>query len=333
MSQLDSATRVAAQFVDHVVGVERFGEGLINETFLVRSSTYDIVLQRLNLEVFADPDAVMANVTRVSAFVGDTLLPRPVRTIEGDWLAREAGDVWRAWKRIPDARTELVSSPVIARAAGALLGRFHSSVADLDPESIVETIPYFHDLRRRFDALQRAVAADSAGRADAARELIDMAVSREPLVELASETLARVPRRVAHNDAALTNMLFVQDDAACLVDLDTLMPTAWFWDVGDLVRTAATAQAEDDPSAGVDRDLYAAIHEGYRSTAPQMTRAEIEALDVAGPIVTYEQALRFLTDWLEGDAYYRVVRPDQNLDRAHAQLGLVASLLDTVGDR
>jgi thiamine kinase-like enzyme len=160
-----------------------------------------------------------------------------------------------------------------------------------------------------------------------------MAVTREPLVELASETLARVPRRVAHNDAALTNMLFVQDDAACLVDLDTLMPTAWFWDVGDLVRTAATAQAEDDPSAGVDRDLYAAIHEGYRSTAPQMTRAEIEALDVAGPIVTYEQALRFLTDWLEGDAYYRVVRPDQNLDRAHAQLGLVASLLDTVGDR
>jgi hypothetical protein len=333
MSQLDTATRVAAQFVDHVVGVERFGEGLINETFLVRSSTHDIVLQRLNLEVFADPDAVMANVTRVSAFVGDTLLPSPVRTIEGDRVAREAGDVWRAWKRIPDARTEPVSSPVIARAAGALLGRFHSSVADLDPESIVETIPYFHDLRRRFDALQRAVAADSAGRADAARELIDMAVSREPLVELASETLARVPRRVAHNDAALTNMLFVQDDAACLVDLDTLMPTAWFWDVGDLVRTAATAQAEDDPSAGVDRDLYAAIHEGYRSTAPQMTRAEIEALDVAGPIVTYEQALRFLTDWLEGDAYYRVVRPDQNLDRAHAQLGLVASLLDTVGDR
>ena len=101
MSQLDTATRVAAQFVDHVLGVERFGEGLINETSLARSSTHDIVLQRLNLEVFAEPNAVMANVTRVSAFVGDTLLPRPVRTIAGDWLAREAGEVWRAWKRSP----------------------------------------------------------------------------------------------------------------------------------------------------------------------------------------------------------------------------------------
>jgi hypothetical protein len=333
MSQLGTATRVAAQFVDPVFSVERFGGGLINETFLVRSSTFDIVLQRLNLEVFADPDAVMANITTVSALVGDTVVPRPLRTIGGNWLAREAGEVWRAWKRVPDAFTELVSSPVIARAAGGLLGRFHSSVADLDPESIVVTIPCFHDLGRRFDALLRAVAADRAGRADATRELIDMAVSHEPLVELASETLARVPRRVAHNDAALANMLFVQDDAVCLVDLDTLMPTAWFWDVGDLARTAATAQAEDDPSAMVDRDLFAAIHEGYRATAPRMTAAEIDALDVAGMIVTYEQALRFLTDWLEGDVYYRVVRPDQNLDRARAQLGLVASMPDTVPDR
>jgi hypothetical protein len=108
------------------------------------------------------------------------------------------------------------------------------------------------------------------------------------------------------------------------------MPTAWFWDVGDLVRTGATTRAEDDPSATIDRDLYAAIHESYRATAPQMTPAEIEALDVAGTLVAYEQALRFLTDWLEGDVYYPVVRRDQNLDRARAQLGLVASMPDTV---
>jgi hypothetical protein len=333
VTRLDTATRVAAQFVDPVLGVERFGGGLINETFLVHSSTHDIVLQRLNLEVFAEPDAVMANIATVSVFVGDTLLPRPLRTIAGDWFAHEAGEAWRAWVRVPDARTELKSSPVIARSAGALLGRFHSSVADLDPESMADTIPCFHDLNRRFDALQEAIAADTARRAAATGELIDVALSREPLVELASEMLARVPRRVAHNDAALANMLFVQDDAVCLVDLDTLMPTAWFWDVGDLVRTAATVQAEDDPSAMVDHDLYAAIHEGYRATAPQMTPAEIQALDVAGTIVAYEQALRFLTDWLEGDVYYRVVRREQNLDRARAQLGLVASMPDTVGDQ
>ncbi len=333
MSQLETADRVAAQFVDRVLGVKPFGKGLINKTFLVTGSTHDIVLQRLNLEVFADPDAVMANITKVSSFVGDTLLPRPLRTIAGDWLARDGGEVWRAWRRVARAHTESVSSPAIAREAGLLLGRFHASVAGLDPRSLVETIPCFHDLRRRFDALQGAVAADGAGRAAAAAELIDVALAHEPLVELASDTLARVPRRVAHNDAALANMLFVQDEAVCLVDLDTLMPTAWFWDVGDLVRTAATTQAEDDPSAEVDRDLYAAIHEGYLATAPSMTPAEIQALDVAGIIVAYEQALRFLTDWLEGDVYYRIVRPDQNLDRARAQLGLVASMTDTVAER
>jgi hypothetical protein len=333
VTELEAAVQVAPQFVDHVLGVERFGNGLINETFLVRTSTYDIVLQRLNLEVFAEPDAVMANITRVSAFVGDASVPISLRTSKGDWLAHEAGDVWRAWKRVKDAHSELVSSPAIARTAGALLGRFHASVAGLDPESIVETIPYFHDLSRRFDALQRAVAEDRAGRVGATRALIDAALSYERLVGLASETLARVPRRVAHNDAALANMLFVSGEAVCLVDLDTLMPTAWFWDVGDLVRTAATAQPEDDPSARVDPDLYAAIHEGYRTTAPGMTPTEIEALDVAGTIVAYEQALRFLTDWLEGDVYYRVVRSHQNIDRARAQLGLVASMPDTVEDR
>jgi Ser/Thr protein kinase RdoA (MazF antagonist) len=141
---------------------------------------------------------------------------------------------------------------------------------------------------------------------------------------------------VAHNDAKLDNVMFRGDDAIALVDLDTVMPSAWFWDVGDLLRTAATAAAEDEPRVErsvVDPVLYRSILAGYRAGLARtaLAEAESEALDVAGAIVTYEQALRFLTDWIAGDAYYRTTRAGQNLDRARAQLGLLASMPGTVG--
>jgi hypothetical protein len=120
----------------------------------------------------------------------------------------------------------------------------------------------------------------------------------------------------------------------CLVDLDTLMPGAWFWDVGDLLRTASTTAPEDDPiseRAVVDPELYRAVIDGYRlGVEPASDASETEALEVAGAIVTYEQALRFLTDWIEGDVYHRTSRPGQNLDRARAQLRLLASMPGTV---
>src|SRR5215831_3402982 len=126
---------VATRFVDGVRAVEAFGDGLINDTFLVTSSTGEIVLQRFNLEVFPDPDAVMANIATVCHHVGDELLPSPVRTVDGEWMARVDGAVWRAWRRVPGAQTRL-GSPDAARAAGTLLGRFHAAVADLDPELV-----------------------------------------------------------------------------------------------------------------------------------------------------------------------------------------------------
>ena len=158
-----------------------------------------------------------------------------------------------------------------------------------------------------------------------------MAIAAAPLVALAGQLESRVPRRVTHNDAKLDNILFRERVAVCVVDLDTVMPGAWFWDVGDLVRTASTTAAEDCPEAElavVDAALYDAVVAGYRlgvSTGP-VTAAELEAVDVAGAIVTYEQAVRFLTDWVAGDVYYRTTRPGQNRDRARAQLRLLASM-------
>ncbi len=155
---------------------------------------------------------------------------------------------------------------------------------------------------------------------------IAAALAAAPLADIADDLVARVPVRVAHNDAKLDNMLFRAGAAVCLVDLDTIMPTAWFWDAGDLLRTASTAVAEDDPRADtavVDPERYRAVIDGYCSglaSATSPERAEVDAFEHAGAIVTYEQALRFLTDWIAGDVYYGTTRPGQNLDRARNQL-------------
>src|SRR5262249_39392634 len=153
---------------------------------------------------------------------------------------------------------------------------------------------------------------DRVGRVAGATQEIDAALAAEPLVELAREIVRAVPRRVAHNDVQLNNVLFRGDDAVCLADLDTLMPTAWFWDLGDLVRSASSYAEEGDPDPvhnAVDPALWHAIVDTYRDAATRASPQERAATAHAGAIVTYEQALRFLTDWLEGDVYYRTTRP------------------------
>ncbi|MGA2522472.1 MAG: phosphotransferase, partial [Acidimicrobiales bacterium] len=186
-------------------------------------------------------------------------------------------------------------------------------------------------LRSRLDALERVVDADPCRRRSSVEPEIAAARAAAPLVALSEELTAAVPVRVAHNDAKLDNILFRGTAAVCIVDLDTLMPGAWFWDVGDLVRTAGSTAAEDRSGpepATVDHTLHGAVMAGYRrgvSTGP-MTSAEHDALDLAGAVVTYEQGVRFLTDFLSGDRYYRTDRPGHNRDRAQTQFQLLASL-------
>lgn len=327
----DTVARVAEAFVDDVRAVRPFGGGHINETFLVSCSTSAYVVQRFNTAVFSDPDAVMHNIVTVHRHVHGHHLPEPLATRTGEWIARDASGAWRAWHLVEDAAPVSASSPGAAASAGELLGRFHAAIADLDAAALVETIPRFHEPARRLDALRTAIATGRRDRVVAARDEIDTLLSYARLADVAAEVQAGVPRRVAHNDAKLDNVLFRDGQAVCLVDLDTLMPGAWFWDTGDLLRSAATVHAEDDPRATVDPALHRAVLDGYRRGAVHvLERDELEALALAGAIVTFEQAVRFLTDWIEGDVYYKTSRPAQNLDRARAQLRLLASMPGTV---
>jgi N-acetylhexosamine 1-kinase len=330
----EDARRAAGRFAARVAAVHPFGRGHINETFLVGTPTGDLVVQRLNLAVFPDPDAVTANIIAVHGHLRGAFMPEPVPTGDGEWLLRDGSGVWRAWRRVPGAVPVSLSTPTIAGAAGRLLGGFHRRLADLDPAALTETLPGFHDPGRRLAALRAAVAADPCGRAAGVAAELARAEAGAPLVTLATDLSARVPRRVAHYDAKLDNVLFSGGEAVCLVDFDTVMPGAWFWDIGDLLRSASSTAAEDDADPRrtvVDPSLYRAILDGYRQglldgAGEPAATAEFEAIDYAGAIVTYEQAVRFLTDWIAGDVYYPISRPEQNLDRARAQFRLLASM-------
>jgi N-acetylhexosamine 1-kinase len=330
----EDARRAAGRFAAGVAGVRPFGGGHINETFLVGTPTGDLVVQRLNLAVFPDPDAVTGNIIAVHDHLRGAFMPEPVPTGDGHWLLRDGSGVWRAWRRVPGAVAVSVPTPTVVRGAGRLLGAFHRRLAGLDPAALTETLPGFHDPGRRLAALREAVAADPCGRAAGVAAEIARAEAGAPLVALAADLSARVPRRVAHYDAKLDNVLFSGGEAVCLVDFDTVMPGAWLWDVGDLLRSASSTAAEDDADPRrtvVDPSLYRAVLEGYRQglsdgAGEPAVAAELEALHYAGAIVTYEQAVRFLTDWIAGDVYYRISRPEQNLDRARAQFRLLASM-------
>ena len=324
---------MAERFAGSVTGIRRFGGGHINETFLVEGVGGDLVVQRVNTAVFPDPEAVTANILVVHAHLRGALMPEPLATPAGEWLVSDGSAPWRAWRRVPGAPLlSADAAPADLSAAGALLGRFHGLLADLDPARVTETLPRFHDPGWRFDALRAVIAADPCGRVATVREEIEMALASEPLVAVADDVTARVPRRVAHYDAKLDNILFAAGEAVGLVDFDTVMPGVWFWDVGDLLRSGATTAAEDEEDLSgvvVAPERYRAILDGYRdaiSAAGVANAAELEAAEVAGAVVTCEQAVRFLTDWIAGDVYYRTSRPCQNLDRARAQFRLLTSM-------
>ena len=326
-----------------------FGSGHINTTVLAELATPDgvarFVQQRINRAVFREPERVMENFARVVAHQRRALeregardLDRRVLTLvparRGELAYVDShGDTWRTLPLIPAAHSvEVASSPAEAHAAALAFGRFLSQLADLPPPRLHETIPRFHDARLRFEQLATAVREDAAGRLAACRSEVDLALAREPLVAR-FEALKRggdVRECVAHNDTKLNNVLL--DDATgeglCVIDLDTVMPGCALTDFGDLARSAATRAAEDERDLArvrVETDLFAALADGFvRGAGASLGAAERAALPFGALLMTYVIGIRFLADHLRGDGYFRVQRPGHNLDRARAQLALVA---------
>lgn len=302
------------------------------------------VLQRINTTIFTDPDGLMENVARVTRHLRHKLSESNaididrrvltfVRTHAGSTIHRAPdGSCWRMTRFIERSTAiEFPRSAIDAEHAGRAFGAFHAMLIDLPPSSLHETIPHFHDTPRRFAWLDQAIAADSHNRMHSAHAEIELALSRRSVAVALIEPLRRgeLPMRIAHNDAKLSNVLLDADsgEPLCVVDLDTVMPGTVLFDFGDMMRTMLCPAAEDERDLSkvrMDRERFAGLVRGYLdATRDLLSPVERSLLVTAGMVITYEQGIRFLTDYLQGDQYYQTTRPAQNLDRCRVQFGLL----------
>ena len=322
-----------------------YGSGHIHDTYCVTFDDGDredrIILQCINTAIFKNPVAVMENIERVTdhlrsrlgrgADIGRRVL-QLISTRDGaGWHVDAEGRYWRAYRFIEQARTfDSVNSPKQAFEAAKAFGEFQRLLADLPPPRLHESIPDFHNTAKRFSAFERAVAADEPGRDQAARDEIAFAMARETLAMALLN--AGLPERVTHNDTKLNNVLLDDEsgEGVCVIDLDTVMPGLAAYDFGDMVRTMTCPAAEDErdlSQVAMDFELFDAVLRGYLGGAGSFLTAPERASLIAGAkVIVFEQGIRFLADYLAGDNYYKVSRPEQNLDRCRTQFKLLSSI-------
>jgi hypothetical protein len=330
---------------------EPYGNGHINDTFVV---TFDqagtpvrYILQRINRRIFTDVPSLMQNIGRVTAHIGKKVrqgngrdVSRRTLTLvaakEGSYHHQDVdGDFWRCYLFIESATThDLITDPRQAAEAAKAFGEFQRMLVDLPGGRLHETIPFFHHTRRRFDSFRQALAIDGHNRAMAVRDEIAFASDRETMADvlLALQSRGEIPERITHNDTKLNNVMLddVTGMGVCVIDLDTVMPGLALYDFGDMVRSATNSAAEDERNTNCVESrlgIFEALVGGYLASAGSfLNAAEVGHLAFAGRLITFEIGLRFLTDFLNGDIYFKTRRPDHNLDRARNQFALLLSM-------
>jgi hypothetical protein len=332
------------QLPGEFVSAAPYGNGHINDTYCIvcdqGGSPMRYILQRINHQIFKQPAALMDNVHRVTEHLGRKIADAPERTRrvltlipaldDRPFYCDAEGNHWRVYIFIEKARTyDAVETTRQAFEAAKAFGRFQGLLADLPAPRLHDTIPDFHHTPKRFAAFEAALAADTCNRAGLAQPEIQFALASRPLASLLLE--ARLPERVTHNDTKLNNVLL--DDATgegiCVIDLDTVMPGLALYDFGDMVRTTTSPAKEDErdlTQVHMQFPMFEALVRGYLAAADYLTPAEKRLLPAAGKVITFEIGLRFLTDFLAGDTYFKVHRENHNLDRCRTQFKLVESI-------
>ena len=322
-----------------------YGSGHINDTYRVElnqgGTLVRYILQRINHNVFKNPPALMENVQRVTAHIAkkaaaETDCSRSgltlIRAKDGAWWHQDSlGNFWRAYIFIEQAHTyDAAETESQAYEAARAFGRFQLWLADLPAPRLHETIPDFHNTPARVAALERAITADVANRASLAKTEIEFALSSKSWTD--TLTKAVLPERVTHNDCKLNNVML--DDATgagvCVIDLDTVMPGLVLYDFGDMVRTVTSPAREDEQDlskVAMRFPMFEALARGYLESAKGfLTKAERQYLVFSGKLITLEIGIRFLTDFLAGDTYFKVHRAGHNIDRCRTQFRLVESI-------
>ena len=324
-----------------------YGEGHINDTFVVWREDHSkrFILQRINTDTFTNPVGLMENICGVTRHLRAKILAEggdPARetlnvipTLSGSTCYLDAdGGAWRAYDFVEDTIClQQVGSETDFRTVAETLGKFQNQLEDYPASTLHETIARFHDTPNRYANFEKALAADALGRAKNITSEIEFIHAREQDCHVLLDQLAagEIPLRVTHNDTKINNVLI---DAAtgkgiCVIDLDTVMPGLSAYDFGDSIRFGAATAAEDEKDLskmGINLHLFQVYTAGYLAACKSLTPKELELLPLGAKIITLELAVRFLTDYLDGDRYFRVAYPEHNLVRARAQMKLVADM-------
>lgn len=346
-----SEVLAAYAFAGEVVGAARFGQGHINDTFCVYTQTAEgdcvrYILQRMSAAAFKHPDQLMQNIVGVTDYLRDLIEKNGgdaaretmtvLRTKNGAaYFTDSEGGAWRVYPFVENTLClQKAETPELFYASAKAFGNFQRMLKDYPADTLFETIENFHDTENRLANFEKALAADKLGRAkDCAPEIAFVkAHAADCSVALEALRAGRLPLRVTHNDTKLNNILIDKDtgEGICVIDLDTVMPGLSINDFGDSIRFGASTAAEDEPELDkvhFDIGLYELYVKGYLETAGEvLTPAELDSLPWGARLMTLECGMRFLTDFLQGDTYFKTAYPEHNLVRARTQFKLVQEM-------
>jgi len=332
-------------FNSPIASVEPYGGGHINDTYHVRCKNPgepDYLLQKVNNYVFKDIEGLMNNIAVVTSHLRKKMIERGVqdverrslvllKTIDGKlYVEDEDGNPWRVFNFIEDHKVyDGAPNAEIAFEGARMFGQFLNELSELDPASVVETIPDFHKITWRLDNLEKAIAEDPSGRVKEVKDEIKYVRSRREIMSVIQKLGEKgaIRPRIVHNDTKINNVLFDEHNKGlCVIDLDTIMPGYVHYDFGDGVRTCANTGAEDDidlKNISYDLEIYKAFTSGYvESVSSILNETERSTLAQAALLFPFIMGVRFLTDYIAGDVYYKINYEDHNLVRAKAQLKL-----------
>jgi Ser/Thr protein kinase RdoA (MazF antagonist) len=324
------------------VSVQRIGSGHIHQTYQITTADPHhpgYILQQFNQFVFPQHQAVMENLLMVTEYLRQNpdyackyQVAGPVKSTAGQYFVTgQNNTLWRLFHRIaPGISFDQVPDQSVACEAGRIYGSFLAALRDFPVGDLREVIPGFHSVNLRYAQLETAINTDVKGRVALVQQEIQTArqhIDTMRVIPQAQQN-GKLPVRVTHNDTKLNNVLFdAHGRAVAVVDLDTVMPGVSLYDFGDLVRTAANTGNEDSANASFSEPMYQAIKHGFLEQAgPYLTSDEMDLLPLAPKYMAYIMAIRFLADYINGDVYYSISRPQHNLDRCRAQFRLLESM-------
>lgn len=331
---------------EDMVSAVPFGNGHINDTLKVTNSKGEIkyILQRINHHIFTNVDMLQNNIFTVTSHIREKLVARGEQDVDrkvltfipakdGKLYHFDGDSYWRVCLFIPRSKSFEEVTPQLSYEAGKAFGDFQTMLSDLPADALGETIPNFHNMEFRLKQFRDAVEANAAGRLEEVKDLVaeiekrakDMCIQEELYCE------GKLKKRTNHCDTKVNNIMFDEEGKVlCVIDLDTVMPGFVLSDIGDFIRTGANTGAEDDENLDnveVNLEIFEAYTRGYMETAKAfLTPQEIKLLPYGGRLLTYMQTVRFLTDYINGDTYYKIHSPKHNLIRTKAQFKLLLSL-------